>query len=149
MTDTLERVEEEQPQQTPARKKRSRWRSMLFLTIAGALVLVASGVLPVQQFLERETQVNAANERLAQLVAENSEIASDVEALSTDQELERIAREQYGFVREGEVGYSVIMPESDNTTVAESEAPAEDVEDPGFLGRIWRFVTGGDVVDDG
>jgi hypothetical protein len=107
-------------------------------------------VLPLQQYLGRETQVNAAQEQLAGLEAANAAIAEDVDALLTDQEIERVAREQYGFVRPGEVGYVVITPEVDESiSQRPAPEPVETPDPPGFFARIWQFVTGGDVVDDG
>lgn len=152
MTDTLERHDEVAEEVKPRRRRRSRWRGVLLLTLFVAFGLVVSGVLPLQQYLERENQVNAAAERLAELEAENAIIAADVEALLSDQEIERVAREQYGFVREGEVGYVVIVPDS-GAAGSVSDAAPESVSAPeasqGFLSRIWGFITGDDVVDDG
>lgn len=149
MTDVLIR-EEEEAQPAAKRSRRPRWRAILFVTLLVAFGLVVSGVLPLQQYLERETQVDAARVQLAALEARNAEIAEDVDALLTDQEIERIAREQYGFVRPGEVGYVVIVPEIAETPQrTRTPAPVESVESPGFFERIWLFLTGGDVVDDG
>jgi cell division protein FtsB len=147
MTDTLERAEHEQPRQQ--RRKRSRWKSVLFLALVVSLGLVASGVLPLQQYLEREIQVTDAQERLASIEGQNDTIASDVVALRTDQEIERVAREQYGFVRPGEVGYVVIVPES-NATETEVLAPVSlEVSNPGFFERVWSYLTGDDIAADG
>jgi cell division protein FtsB len=147
MTDTLERQEQGQP---PAgRRKRSRWRGVLFLALLVSLGLVASGVLPLQQYLEREIQVTDAQERLGALETANESIASDVDALQSDQEIERVAREQYGFVRPGEVGYVVIVPDSQSV---EAETPAAvDTEalTPGFFEKVWRYLTGDDIAADG
>jgi cell division protein FtsB len=147
MTDTLERAEHEQPRQQ--RRKRSRWKSVLFLALVVSLGLVASGVLPLQQYLEREIQVTGAQERLASIEGQNDTIASDVVALRTDQEIERVAREQYGFVRPGEVGYVVIVPES---SVTETEVPPPvslEASNPGFFERVWSYLTGDDIAADG
>ncbi|MCB1246667.1 MAG: septum formation initiator family protein [Acidimicrobiia bacterium] len=149
MTDTLERVEDVEERPRRVRRRRSPLRTILVMTPIVALVLVATGVLPVQQYLERNNQVAAARERLDEIDTRNSEISADVDALSTDREIERVAREQYGFVREGEVGYSVVVP-PETDLVATTPEPVATVDDaPGFFERIWRFVTGGDVVDDG
>lgn len=149
MTDVLIR-EEEAAQPAAKRVRRPRWRAVMFVTLLVAFGLVVSGVLPLQQYLERETQVDAAREELAALEARNADIAGDVEALLTDQEIERIAREQYGFVRPGEVGYVVIVPEAAETSErTRTPEPVEPIEAPGFFERIWLFLTGGDVVDDG
>lgn len=147
MTDTLERAEHEQP--PLRRRKRSRWRGVLFLALLVSLGLVASGVLPLQQYFEREIQVTDAEARLAELEADNDAIASDVDALRSDQEVERVAREQYGFVRPGEVGYVVIVPDRPD---AEDQLPAPvevETSSPGFFERVWRYLTGDDIAADG
>jgi cell division protein FtsB len=147
MTDTLERLEQEQP--APKRRKRSRWRAMMFFVLLVSLGLVASGVLPIQQYLEREYQVTAAQERLATLEDANTTISSDVDALQSDQEIERVAREQYGFVRPGEIGYVVIVPDNPDA-ITQTLAPVDvETESPGFFERIWRYLTGDDIAADG
>jgi cell division protein FtsB len=147
MTDTLERREQEQP--APKRRKRSRWRAMMFFVLLVSLGLVASGVLPVQQYLEREYQVTDAQERLATLEYANATINSDVDALQSDQEIERVAREQYGFVRPGEVGYVVIVPDNPDA-VTQAPAPVDvETASPGFFEQIWRYLTGDDIAADG
>jgi hypothetical protein len=121
----------------------------LFFALLVSLGLVASGVLPIQQYLGREIQVIDAQQRLAALEARNGALASDVDALSTDQEIERVAREQYGFVRPGEVGYVVITPDG---PAAEVQVPAPvgvESSSPGFFERIWRYLTGDDIAADG
>lgn len=152
MTDVLIR-EEEAARPAAKRPRRSRWRTVLFITLLVSFGLVVSGVLPLQQYFERETQVDAAREELAALTDANAAFAEDVDALLTDQEIERIAREQYGFVRPGEVGYVVIVPEGEGDTLTNRNPtpvePVEVPESPGFFKRIWLFLTGGDVVDDG
>ncbi|MCZ7532444.1 MAG: septum formation initiator family protein [Acidimicrobiia bacterium] len=148
MTETLIR-EEEAAQPAIGRKKRSRWPTLLFVVLLVSFGLVVSGVLPIQQYLERENQVNAARAELAIIEARNADLAADVDALRTDQEIERVAREQYGFVREGEIGYVVITPDAEDPAVS-TPAPVTPVIDdhPGFFARIWRFLTGGDVVNE-
>ena len=133
------------PQPNHKRRRRgSRLRTLLFVALLVALGLVATGVLPVQQYLERENQVVDAQARLDTLTQDNAFMSDSAEAMLTDQEVERIAREQYGFVREGEIGYTVITPEVDETQNA-SPVPVQDTPDErGFLQRVWEFITGGD-----
>ena len=147
MTDTLEREEQGTP--APRRPKRSRWRGVMFFALLVSLGLVASGVLPVQQYLEREIRATEAEDRLAVLESENATIRSDVDALQSDQEIERVAREQYGFVRPGETGYVVITPDDPDVIVAEAESVNADASDPGLFERIWRYLTGDDIAADG
>jgi len=121
----------------------------MFLALLVSLGLVATGVLPVQQYLEREIQVTDAEQRLAALEAENDAIGSDVDALQSDQEIERVAREQYGFVRPGEIGYVVITPEGIEPDGQEPSPVVVETSEPGFLERVWRYLTGDDLADDG
>lgn len=147
MTDTLER--HEAPPRRTRRRRSSRWATMFFIVLLVSLALVATGVLPVQQFLERESQVSDAQARLDQLVTENEVLDDEAAALLTDQEIERIAREQYGYVKPGEVGY-VVVPSDGGELVIDEEPGVEPVAEPrGFLQRIWDFITGRDVADDG
>lgn len=147
MTDTLEQIDIEQP--PVQRRRRSRWRGAMFLVLLVSLGLVASGVLPVQQYLEREIQVTEAQQRLAALESENGVISADVDALLSDQEIERVAREQYGFVRPGEIGYVVITPDGSEPEAQPPSPVATESSDPGFLERVWRFLTGDDLASDG
>ena len=67
-------------------------------------------------------------------------------------EVERIAREQYGFVRRGEVSYIVVPSEPLDDVIGSTPeaAPVAVVEaDRSFLERIWDFVTGNDQSQDG
>jgi cell division protein FtsB len=145
MTDTLERDVRARPKP----KRGRRWRTMLFVTLLVSLGLVASGVLPVQQYLERETQVNAARDELDALLADNGELQDQSDALLTDQEIERIAREQYGYVRPGEVGYVVITPEGEEIPSSPPQAAPVERDDRSMLQRIWDFITGRDTSPDG
>jgi cell division protein FtsB len=151
MTDTLERSEAEVTRRKP-RRRAGRLRTVLFVVLLAVAGFVATGVLPVGDYLERGNAVEAAQLELDRLIAENDVLAADIDALYTEQEVERIAREQYGFVREGEVGYVVIPvePTEAATEPAESLAPVPVVEvDRSFLRRIWDFVTGNDQAPDG
>ena len=146
MTDTLERTTARE--RKPQRRRGSRLASMMFVVLLVSLGLVASGVLPIQQYLERENQVVGAQERLDALRDENLRLEEDAAALLTDQEIERIAREQYGYVRPGETGYVVIPPDGVDL-VAEAPVVEPVVEPRSWWQRIWDFVSGRDVATDG
>jgi cell division protein FtsB len=151
MTDTLERSEADVAPRRP-RKRAGRLRTVLFVVLLVVAGFVATGVLPVREYLERGTTVDAAQLELDRLVTENDALAADIEALYTEQEVERIAREQYGFVREGEIAYVVIPPDSECDVVesvpALTAVPVLDA-DRSFLQRMWDFVTGNDQAQDG
>lgn len=121
----------------------------MFIVLLVALGLVATGVLPIRDFLERENAVDAANEQLAEISAANALLADDVNALYSEEEVERIAREQYGFVRPGEVGYVAVLPDDPVADVAPVESEPAVPDDRSILQMIWDFVTGNDLADDG
>lgn len=147
MTDTLERdvVKRKRPQ----RKRRSRWATMLFVVLLISLGLVATGVLPIQQYLERETQVDGAQVRLEALVAQNDSLEADATALLSDQEIERIAREQYGYVLPGEIGYVVAPVDGVESERQPVEPVSSEPDDRGLLQKVWDFIAGRDVTSDG
>ncbi|MFV2000764.1 MAG: septum formation initiator family protein [Acidimicrobiia bacterium] len=144
MTDTLA------PPHLPEKRKRrrgrrSRFGSLFFIVVLIALGLVATGVLPVRDYLERENEVNAAQVRLDGLQSANAELAADVDALFSEQEVERIAREQYGFVRPGEIGYVVLTPDVETTPDKDPEPVAVPSDNRSLLQSIWDFMTGNDI----
>ncbi|GMQ97867.1 MAG: hypothetical protein BMS9Abin17_0370 [Acidimicrobiia bacterium] len=144
MTDTL--APPHLPEKRQRRRRRgSRFGSLFFIVVLIALGLVATGVLPVRDYLERENEVDAAQERLDELQSDNAELAADVDALFSEQEVERIAREQYGFVRPGEVGYVVLTPDADPQPDKDPEPVAVPNDDRSPLQRIWDFMTGNDI----
>lgn len=148
MTDTLTPPREAVPKRR-RKRRRSRIGTVAFIVLLVALGLVATGVLPVRDYLGRENEVNAAQSRLELLQQQNAKLADDVEALYSEQEVERIAREQYGFVLPGEVGYVVLTPDEP----AQASTPPEPVtvaqEERSFLQRIMDFITGSDIATDG
>jgi len=153
MTDTLERPEVEAAPRKPRRQLR-RLRSAVLIVVFVVAGFVVTGVLPVREYLERGTDVEAAQIELDRLTAENVELSDDISAMYTEQEVERLAREQYGFVREGEIGYVVIPDEAESSVIPQvSETPTDQVptsnEDRSFFERIWDFVTGNDQTRDG
>lgn len=151
MTDTLDRSETDVSPRKP-RRRAGRIGTVLFVVLLVIAGFVVTGVLPVAEYVERGAKVAEAQAELDRLVEENGALADDIEALYTEQEVERIAREQYGFVRRGEISY-VVIPSDDAEDVADSVAAATPISvvevDRSFLERIWDFVTGNDQSQDG
>lgn len=121
-------------------------RPIRILAPAAVLVValaLATNVLPFRQILDQRNEVEAARAEVARIEAENVRLEQRVEDLQTPFEVERIAREQLGYVRPGEEAFVVMEPEPDPATGAVT-AP-EPVARPWYL-RIWEFLTGGDVA---
>ncbi|MEN8239613.1 MAG: septum formation initiator family protein [Actinomycetota bacterium] len=148
MTDTLAPPESHRRPRR-VKRKRSGLGTAMFIVLLVALGLVATGVLPVRDFLEREQAVDAANEQLAEITAGNELLADDVNALYSEEEVERIAREQYGFVRPGEVGYVAVLPDDPAAAATPVEPEPAVPDDRSILQMIWDFITGNDLAVDG
>ncbi len=142
MTETLERTAET----TPPRKQ--RWGWVLAVVLLGALALTVSGFLPFRQLVSQQRQIEYTQDQLAALEHENQVLAEDIEMLGTDAEIERIAREQYGLVRPGEVAYVVVEPR-ETTAVATPPGPIVRSDERAWWQRMWDFVTGDDINSDG
>lgn len=141
MTKTMER-------ETAPAPRKHRWGWVLAVVLLGALALTVSGVFPFRQLVEQRRAVEENRQQLIALEDENRRLEDDVAALYTDDEIERVARDQYGLVRPGETGYVIVSP-PDAETAAEIDAvPVEEAHRP-FWARVWDWVTGNDLRDDG
>lgn len=141
MTDTLERRKD-----SAKATRRKRWGWVLAVLLLGALALTLSGIFPFRQLVAQQRQIERAGEQLHALTSENDRLEVEIAALQTDDEVERIARDQYGLVRPGEVGYVVVSPpQATLTTVAPREEQPPDTRS--WWVRFWDYVTGSDLSD--
>jgi cell division protein FtsB len=94
-----------------APKVRARRRSRIVIPVVGsvfALAVLFVGVFPTRAVLAQRREVAEARSRLAGLDATNEALRDRVDALGTDAEIERIAREQYNLVFPGEEAYALL-----------------------------------------
>jgi cell division protein FtsB len=102
---------------------------VMALVVVIGLVVLVFGVFPTRTWLDQRSSTRRANERLGVLEEQNSALDARIAALSTDTEIERLARQWYDLVRPGEEAYAVLP------------SPRAAVELP----SIWPF---GSLVDD-
>jgi cell division protein FtsB len=134
--------------EAPAPPRRRRWGWVLAILLLGALALTVSGILPFRQLVAQQHQIDRAGSQLEALTNENERLENEIAALQTDGEVERIARDQYGLVRPGEVGYVVVAPPGASGSI-DTSTEAVPVESRSWWERLWDFVTGGDLDGDG
>ncbi len=83
-----------------------------FLGVAGggAAVLgaVAIGLLPTSTFLTQRADTKDAQRRLEVLREQNASFERRIEGLTSNEEIERLAREQYNLAYPGEEPYAVL-----------------------------------------
>jgi cell division protein FtsB len=88
-------------------------RSALFLVVVVGLLFAF--VYPTRTFLDQRESTGKARAQLELLQAENARLDREAKKLSTDSEIEQLAREKYGLVRPGERPY-VILPAPTTST---------------------------------
>jgi cell division protein FtsB len=81
----------------------------VLLTVVAATVF-GFGIVPTRSYLDRKQQIADAQARLADLERANEDARAHVDRLRTDAEVERLAREQYGLVKQGEEPYKIVPP---------------------------------------
>lgn len=115
--------------------------TLLFLLIGAAFL---TQLVPYQQIIESQRQVNAARAQLQALEEENALLQADVDALHTESEVEKLAREKLGYVRPGERAYVVLDPPGANS----EEPPVTDSDvipdERTWVDEVWDFLTGAD-----
>ena len=126
--------------------------SSLLLTVGLiAVVVVLAGIFPFRQIIASNRAVDTAEAKLAAIREETAVLEARIAALQTPEEVERLAREQFGLVHPGEIGYVVVAPpwEADRSQTAEAlEEPIEPAGKP-WWEDVWDFLTGRDLAGDG
>jgi cell division protein FtsB len=65
-------------------------------------------VFPTQTYLQQRQEVEAREQRLAEIEAEAEELEQRVADLQGDEAVELLAREEWGFVFPGEEAYAIV-----------------------------------------
>ena len=100
---------------------RRAWPVVAGVVLVGALFLA---VFPTRTWLDQRRQRRAVAERVAVLEEQNRRLATRIETLHTDTEIERLAREQYNLVRPGEEAYALLpAAEGPTSTTTTTTAP--------------------------
>ena len=124
---------------------KTRVVSVLTLLLLVAVALVFSNVFPFRQILAQEELVEQKNQSLAVLEAENARLTAAADYLQTDHGVEKIARQDFGYVRPGEVAYVVVSPPGEAKLVPAEPEPIEELDRVWWQG-IWDFLTGRDLL---
>ena len=105
------------------------------------VVLLLSALYPIRQYFTQKTE-------LKNLTAEEVLLSQRIEALTelksrllTEEEIERIAREELGMVRPGEIAFAIV-PGTDAAKKAAPPIPTVEAgeEKPAWYDRWWDAV---------
>ena len=83
-------------------------------TIAG---VVAIGMFPARAYLDQKQAIAETQGQLSKLQQDNQATQDEVNRLGSDDEIERVARQQYGLVKPGEEVYHLLPAPQDPLTV--------------------------------
>jgi cell division protein FtsL len=115
---------EKRPPSPKVRRRRTTLSSVLMgMAVIGFLFAF---VYPTSTFFRQRSELGTAQEKLDRLRSETQRLQQESKKLQGPEEIERIAREQYGLVRPGETPY-VLVPSAPATTTTQ---PATDVQEP-------------------
>lgn len=84
------------------------------------------GIVPVQDWLDQQDKRDQLKAELEEIQDKNNSYAVEIEALKTDEEIERLARVQYNLIKPFEEAYYVV------------QSPESDLKIP----EVWPFVKG-------
>jgi cell division protein FtsB len=117
-------------------------RGAVILTLIA--VLVMSALYPIRQYVGQKSHVRGLIAEQAELSARIADLRQQQGLLLKDDEIERIAREQLGMVRQGEVAFA-ILPDGKARAAAAAptaqKAPVESAsERESWHQRWWDAV---------
>jgi len=88
----------------------TRRLSLLGVTLAAVAAALALGVVPFRDWLEQRERTAALQAQVDEVDAVNREYEDRIDALNTDEEIERRARSDYNLIRPDEEAYAVLPP---------------------------------------
>jgi cell division protein FtsB len=74
------------------------------------LAVFVFGVFPTGSYVEQRNELKDAEQELSELRGDNAELDARVERLGSDEEIERVAREEFDMVFPEEESYLILPP---------------------------------------
>ena len=108
---------------------------LVALVVIGGFVFAFA--LPGRTYLTQRREVHRAEQRVKVLEEESAKLGERAAQLQTPEEIERIAREQYGLAKPGETAFAILPPEASANPAPAPPPP----ENRSFIERAWDTVT--------
>jgi len=123
------------------RVRRAVWPVLVTVALVGFLFVA---VFPTRTWLTQQQSIADAQEQLDVLEEQNGLLEERIAKLHDDEEIERLAREQYNLVRPGEEAYAVLPPASTDTPTtipADGDVEAAGEDDESLVERVVDIIT--------
>jgi len=111
--------------------------------VAGVVAVVLGGVLltgPLQQYLDVRARVGLLQQQADALDTANIQLEREIDNLNDPRHIELLAREQQGFIRPGEVAYSLVPPEVERPLITKPRDVADAPQLSGWQQRLSRIL---------
>jgi cell division protein FtsB len=93
------------PTKPVRRRRRLLWLLLSSVTVVGVLFI---GVYPMRTYLSQRASLTRAERQMDVLKTQNDKLSQQAQQLNTDSEIERLAREQFNYVRPGEQAIAIL-----------------------------------------
>ena len=94
-------------QKVLASEKTRRYFFWIFILAVVAVILIWA-IQPVRLWLDQRDELSTKQQELIDIELSNSALEQRAEALLTPEQIELIARQNFGLIREGEEAYAVL-----------------------------------------
>lgn len=108
------------------------------------VVLILSALYPIRQYFSQKSELKSLTAEESRLAKRIQELTTLRSKLLTDEEIERIAREELGMVRPGEIAFAVVPGAQPGTGGRPATIPAigqtKPRAGPAWYDRWWDAV---------
>lgn len=118
--------------------RRHPWLVVSLLGLLGVLLL---GAFPVRAYLDQVEQRKDLAARAESLARANEQLIDKAAELSTDEAVERLARQRYQLVRPGEEAFAILPSGEPAATPATPAVPAAEPAERSWWSRAWASIT--------
>ena len=100
-------------------EKTRRYLFWLFI-LAVVVVILIWAIQPIRLWLDQREELSTKQQELTDIQSSNSSLEQRAEALQTPEQIELIARQNFGLIREGEEAYAVLPAAPDPLRIPSS-----------------------------
>ena len=100
-------------------EKTRRYLFWLFILAVVGVILIWA-IQPIRLWLDQREELSTKQQELTNIESSNSALEQRAEALQTPEQIELIARQNFGLIREGEEAYAVLPAAPDPLRIPSS-----------------------------